>query len=301
MGLLGGRARHDKIFINYRRGDSGGYAGRLSDSLSAYFGVDRVFRDVTGIGYGADFEAVIDERVAESGALVVLIGENWTTIADEAGRRRLDDPDDYVVREIAGAFARHKVVVPVLIGNAAMPRREKLPPALAELTRRNAITITDERWTHDVERLARVLAIDLPGSVAQRRLDRLKAAALAVLGLAGLLATLTFSRAAAALLPAGMELREAGYPPLLAAIPFMALLVAGTLALVAAPMMERARRPFAWAATGVAAVGSLAAFITYAWWNEAFSAWSLVALFAYAIGVTLVVLVLLAFAGFRAR
>ena len=46
----------DRIFINYRRDDSAGFAGRLADSLGAWFGPERIFRDVCGIGYGEDFE-----------------------------------------------------------------------------------------------------------------------------------------------------------------------------------------------------------------------------------------------------
>ena len=34
------------IFINYRRSDSSGYAGRLRDHLVTQFGRDRVFIDV---------------------------------------------------------------------------------------------------------------------------------------------------------------------------------------------------------------------------------------------------------------
>ena len=59
MILPWGKSRSDKIFINYRRGDAGGYAGRLSDSLAGYFGRNRIFRDVTDIDYGHDFEQVI--------------------------------------------------------------------------------------------------------------------------------------------------------------------------------------------------------------------------------------------------
>ena len=72
----------DKIFINYRRDDAGGFAGRLADSLGAYFGPGRVFRDVTGIDYGDDFERVIDEKLAESGALIVVIGDRWSTVTN---------------------------------------------------------------------------------------------------------------------------------------------------------------------------------------------------------------------------
>ena len=43
-----------RIFINYRRKDSDGYAGRLFDHLSARY-PKRVFMDVDSIHAGADF------------------------------------------------------------------------------------------------------------------------------------------------------------------------------------------------------------------------------------------------------
>src|SRR5688572_7250381 len=156
----------DRIFINYRRDDSAGFAGRLADSLGAWFGPERIFRDVGGIGYGEDFEQTIDSRLEESGAVVVVIGDHWTTLAGADGQRRLDDPFDYVSREISVALRNGIAVVPVLLGNASMPRAEELPEALKDLAKRNAITVSDERWNFDVERLAKVLSIDVPGSVA---------------------------------------------------------------------------------------------------------------------------------------
>jgi len=295
------RQRSDKIFINYRRDDSGGYAGRLADTLGAYFGAGRVFRDVTGIGYGDDFERVIDDRVRESCALVVLIGEQWTSIADESGRRRLDNPSDYVVREIAAALSGDVVVVPVLIGDATMPRREELPAALAELTRRNAMTITDERWGHDVERLARVLAIDVPGSVAQRRLDLMRSGALALAALTSILGIVAFSAAVSQLIPEGFALRDAGFSPLLSAVPFIGALLAGLLALVAVPLLEASKRKYALAAMAVAAAGTLAFFIHYSLVNEARPGWSLIVNFAGSMIVGVLLLVLIALASFRAR
>lgn len=88
----------DKIFINYRRDDAAGFAGRLADSLGDYFGRDRVFRDVTDIDYGDDFEEIIDQKLAESGAVVVLIGDRWSSITDPQGERRPRGP-----RALAGS------------------------------------------------------------------------------------------------------------------------------------------------------------------------------------------------------
>jgi hypothetical protein len=301
IGLPWTASRREKIFINYRRDDAGGYAGRLSDTLADYFGHDRVFRDVTGIDYGSDFEQVIAEKLAESGAVVVLMGDNWTSVTDKNGNRRLDDPGDYVRREIAAALQSKVPVVPVLIGEAVMPPQDVLPEDLQELTRRNAMTITDERWSFDVTRLAKVLAIDVPGSVAQRRLDLLRSIALLLLILSGVTATVAFCAALKSLLPAGTALKEAGFTPLISAVPFISLLLAGTAALVAAPFMEDVRRRYAWAATALAYVGTLGLFVYYGMRNVDLPTWSLVVNFGVSVVVIFGVLALMTLAGFRAK
>ena len=159
-----------RIFINYRRDDTGGAAGRLADSLSDYFGPGRVFRDVGGIEAGANFEEVLHRTAQDADAMIVLIGRHWTRIADDDGQVRLHDPDDWVAREIAAAIERKIPIYPVLIESAAMPRAEELPHALKALGRYNAISVTDQRWLSDVNRLARIVAIDIPGSLAERAL-----------------------------------------------------------------------------------------------------------------------------------
>jgi len=291
----------DRIFINYRRDDSSGFAGRLSDSLAAYFGPDRIFRDVTGIDYGHDFERVIDDRLSESGAVVVLIGDRWSTVTGADGTRRLDDPGDYVSREISVALKNGVPVVPVLIGNASMPRPEELPEPLRDLARRNALTVTDERWTFDINRLAKVLAIDVPGSVAQRRLDSVKWLALLLLVASGIIATLVFCSALLLWAPRATGLREAGFAPLISAIPFIAILVAATLTLNSLPAMEAPKRKFGYAAVAIAAAGTLGAFVNYAVNNVAAPSWSLVVNFGAATIIIFAMLALLTLAGFRAK
>src|SRR6478736_6474438 len=56
-----------------------------------------------------------------------------------------------------GATRRDLLVIPVLVGDAAMPRREHLPRDLAALAECNALRITDEGYEHEVERLTRTL------------------------------------------------------------------------------------------------------------------------------------------------
>jgi uncharacterized membrane protein len=292
---------NEKIFINYRRDDAGGYAGRLADSLAAYFGPDRVFRDVTGIDYGHDFEEVIDAKLAESGAVVALIGDKWASVTNAEGRRRLDDPGDYVIREISAALRSGVPVIPVLIGNTGMPRPEELPASLSDLTRRNAITVTDERWDFDVHRLAKVLAIDVPGSVAQRKLDLMKGLALTLLLVAGTVVTLAFCAALRGGTPPPGGLIEAGFTPLVSAIPFIAIILAGALILTASPLMEEPKRKYAWAAVALAALGTLASFVTYTLTNEAQPSWSLVVNLGASTIIMFGMLALMTLAGFRAK
>ena len=77
---------------------------------------------------------------------------------DLAGNRRLDEPFDFVRLEIAAALARASVlVVPVLVEGTAMPAPSELPDNLRGLTRRHAVSVRDETWDSDVDRLVNVI------------------------------------------------------------------------------------------------------------------------------------------------
>jgi hypothetical protein len=149
-------SRAANIFINYRREDSAGHAGRLFDRLRARF-PGRVFMDIDTIEPGADFVDVIEQAVGKCEVLIVMIGRDWLRIKDATGRRRLDNPEDFVRLEVASALARNIRVIPVLVEDASMPRVDDLPPDLARLARRNAIELSDGRWAFDVDRLLQTI------------------------------------------------------------------------------------------------------------------------------------------------
>lgn len=169
----------DRIFISYRRSDSEGYAGRLEDTLSDYFGKDRLFRDVGGIVPGEDFKQKSEEIATRAAAVIVLIGPGWLSSQAE-GRPRLHEPGDLVATEIKAALESGHVIVPVLVQGADMPREGDLPDALKALSRRNAVSVSDANWASDTARLAKVLAIDVR-STFERRLDWLKLAIVCLL------------------------------------------------------------------------------------------------------------------------
>ncbi len=151
------------IFISYRREDAEGQAGRLFDDLSAHFGRDAVFMDVAGIRKGVDFRRIIDEHVASCGVLLVIIGKRWLSATDSKGRRRLDDPNDFVRLETAAALSRDIPVVPVLVQDAVMPTEQDLPDPLKELAFRNGTELTHARWDSDVKLLIEDLKPFLDG------------------------------------------------------------------------------------------------------------------------------------------
>jgi TIR domain len=142
-----------KIFISYRRADSIAYAKLIYRPLVEQFGGDHVFFDIEKIDLGEEFARIIDERVARCDVLLAIIGPKWLTLVDDQGRRRLEQLDDYVRREIAVALSRNIRVIPVLVGGAHIPRSEDLPQELAALSQRNAHEVSDAHLDQDIEQL----------------------------------------------------------------------------------------------------------------------------------------------------
>jgi hypothetical protein len=151
------------IFISYRRDDQAGFAGRLADVLASAFGGDNVFRDIEDIHPGEDFVVAIEKQLASVDVMLVMIGPAWLTVSRN-GMRRLDEPDDFVRREIEAGLKSGKAVLPVLVGGAAMPVEKDLPPAIAALARRQSFILSDIAWTSDVARLVEVIKPFFPAS-----------------------------------------------------------------------------------------------------------------------------------------
>lgn len=145
------------IFISYRREDSQAYAGRLFDRLEQAFGREHVFLDVDAIEPGLDFVEVLNARLHSCVAILVVIGPNWSEVVGPDGRRRLDDPNDYVRLEIEIALQRSIRTIPVLVGGASMPVRDRVPDTLGKLVTRQAARLTHERFSSDAGALIETL------------------------------------------------------------------------------------------------------------------------------------------------
>lgn len=159
-----------KVFISYRREDAAGYARAIYEELTERFTADRIFMDVDAIEPGLPFDEVIRNAVGQCEALLVLIGARWLAPQPD-GKTRLEDERDFVRLEIAAALARNIRVIPVLLDGTPMPREAELPEALRGLVWRNAIEVSNTRFTSDVDRLAQVLAKVLDGPALARAPD----------------------------------------------------------------------------------------------------------------------------------
>jgi hypothetical protein len=73
-----------RLFISYRRSDTGAYADRLENRL-AQFQFESVFLDRDDIGLAENYADTIRTALARSEAVLVLIGPTWATVADASG------------------------------------------------------------------------------------------------------------------------------------------------------------------------------------------------------------------------
>ena len=143
------------IFISYRVTDTAGHAGRLADGLKALF-PDQVFLDVDVLKSGMTWAPEIEENVRSCDVFIVVIGDGWLRAQDlESGIRRLDQPEDWVRREIEIALGRNPrpLILPVLVGGGTLPKTAHLPPSIAGLSEFQHHIIQSTDYQRGIDRL----------------------------------------------------------------------------------------------------------------------------------------------------
>ncbi len=143
------------FFLSYRRDQNTFVARSLRSALAARFGDGSVFMDEAAINPGQEWPRVIQEAILGCRALLVIIGPYWLAARDAAsGSRRLDNPEDWVRREVEAGLARPEAaVIPVLVDGASMPARGDLPPSLQSLNNREAFVLNGVSLDQEVEAL----------------------------------------------------------------------------------------------------------------------------------------------------
>jgi len=164
------------VFISYRRDDSNWATDLLFERLEAVFGEGSLFRDVDSVEPGQDFRDRINESLERSVVVLVVIGPQWLHVQDANGKRRLEQPEDWVRIEIELALKRQLKVIPILLYPAKLPSATELPASLAKLIYLQAVTIyPGEDFNLGFHRLMDGIITSLP---EDRRADALRRIAL---------------------------------------------------------------------------------------------------------------------------
>jgi tetratricopeptide (TPR) repeat protein len=158
------------VFINYRGEDSSSNGAWLYTELTHRLGEEHIFLDAECIPAGADFVQELLGRVRSARILLAVIGPRWLTATNPTtGRRRIDDPTDWIRRELVEAFAAGVRVIPVLTDQAELPRETDLPADIAALSRCQYRHLRRREPTSDLARIVADLTSLDPTLAAARK------------------------------------------------------------------------------------------------------------------------------------
>jgi hypothetical protein len=150
-----------RIFITYRSEDPG-WSVALDRELSIVFGPEQVFRASRTMQLGESFPERIRAGIAGASVQLAVIGPRWLERRSD-GRRRIDDPDDWVRREIRLALEARLLIVPVLVDGVAPLVAEELPEDIRALADRQYIRLGHKEAESDIGLLIERLQRRVPG------------------------------------------------------------------------------------------------------------------------------------------
>jgi hypothetical protein len=141
------------IFLSYRMDDSVHATMAISSLLADHFGRDHVFRDCDSLQIGSLYPRRIRRALERSDIVLAVIGPHWLEASDDRGRRRLDDPRDWVRTELRMAFEREIPVVPLLLDRTPLPDQEQLPEDIRLLPLSTFHQVRHQSLTADLQAL----------------------------------------------------------------------------------------------------------------------------------------------------
>lgn len=148
-----------KIYLTYRANDtSQDELPMIIKQLEEVFGKENITVSK------ADPEADIFELyklVQTHDALLVLIGQRFTTFVDDYGRPLLDSAYDYLYNEMLSSLEKDDMWISTLLtDNAKMPDENQLPENLSEIIRRDSLKLYNPATLHqDIQVLSKRLGI----------------------------------------------------------------------------------------------------------------------------------------------
>lgn len=145
------------IFLSYRRADSAPHTLALKLELEDRFRAAQVFVDTHHISGADRWAAEIEDAVRAAKVVVPIIGPNWVGRTENG--RRIDDPDDWVRKEVEFALEwKPNAVLPVLVAGATPPSADELPSSCRTLAAIQALPIDICDWHPTVDVVVQTLA-----------------------------------------------------------------------------------------------------------------------------------------------
>jgi hypothetical protein len=159
-----------RIFISYRSSDGKDKATALARDLGAVFGDAQVFLDKDDLRGGSRWRDEVQQLLDQRPVLLLLMTPQLLAATDDAGRLRIEDPDDPVRSELADALEANAQIVPLLCdGFDAPPAASQLPPPFDQIGERTWRKLRAYDWQGDVQRLVddlRSLGVPVQGADA---------------------------------------------------------------------------------------------------------------------------------------
>ena len=147
-----------RIFISYRRDDSGYTTMDLDEALNAEtVGGEacETFRDVNAIPPGSRFANDIDGAVQSCDVVLAVIGQYWL---EEFAARQRKQTSDWVRTELATAISGGIPVLVVLVNGADPPSAAELPADIRAISSAPRTRIDDEQFDASIRKLVKTLA-----------------------------------------------------------------------------------------------------------------------------------------------
>jgi hypothetical protein len=120
-------------------------------------GEKNVFCDLSAFDAGFESELAIHRAIAAADVFLTVIGPQWVAASDQPARLRLNEPDDYLRRELARAIQLRIPILPVLVGGATLPAPNNVPYEVRwcahAVSQRQPLEMTTKRWVFDSYRL----------------------------------------------------------------------------------------------------------------------------------------------------
>lgn len=146
------------VFISYRRSGNANALAQIEQVLVDAFGASHVFLDKEAIRGGDEWARRITEALRTAPVVLVLYSADWRGAhPDGQSGARIDDPDDWVRKELVLAHRNGRPLLPLIIDNSLPPSAQDLPEELAFLAKAQFMTLDPRRPDAVVVALRRLI------------------------------------------------------------------------------------------------------------------------------------------------